>query len=412
MKYKDWDECIHIHACRRLTKIANNALFGKGKKGKLTRMCGKDRCDCFQSKDEIKETSRLVCELKDRIKWIRDEGGEMGNYNCQECIAKEANYINELLLDANILSPEESSIEETKTLDSKIKPKKKSKSNPSQEDLKQLLESKDLSKEQKKFVEKIIKKNSCDLYLEQNEKKEEQKKLKEKKEQKQNDNKKNNNSNIPEVTITTLNPLENKKEEIINNEAIIIENEDINENESMVEEEFQESQIEIKKDENNMDYLFEKNNRKEEPQDFTREDFRKPIIPKRNNNIVDEIKPRDSLRKKQSNITNNNKIPLNRGEEQNMKQINYNENNININQNEEYYTPVYNKEQNVSPENNNIEYNNMDNNELYQEFSQREMEMTISDRENPLLNDNVGNMNYLEKQYEAYKNKMRQFYDE
>ena len=71
MKYKDWDECIHIHACRRLTKIANNALFGKGKKGKLTRMCGKDRCDCFQSKDEIKETSRLVCELKDRIKWIK-----------------------------------------------------------------------------------------------------------------------------------------------------------------------------------------------------------------------------------------------------------------------------------------------------------------------------------------------------
>ena len=338
----------------------------------------------------------------------------MGNYNCQECIAKEANYINELLLDANILSPEESSIEETKTLDSKIKPKKKSKSNPSQEDLKQLLESKDLSKEQKKFVEKIIKKNSCDLYLEQNEKKEEQKKLKEKKEQKQNDNKKNNNSNIPEVTITTLKPLENKKEEIINNEAIIIENEDINENESMVEEEFQESQIEIKKDENNMDYLFEKNNRKEEPQDFTREDFRKPIIPKRNNNnyIFDEIKPRDSLRKKQSNITNNNKIPLNRGEEQNMKQINYNENNININQNEEYYTPVYNKEQYVSPENNNIEYNNMENNELYQEFSQREMEMTISDRENPLVNDNIGNMNYLEKQYEAYKNKMRQFYDE
>ena len=84
MKYKDWDECIHIHACRRLTKIANNALFGKGKKGKLTRMCGKDRCDCFKSKDEIKETSRLVCELKDRIKWIRDEGGEMENYNCQQ----------------------------------------------------------------------------------------------------------------------------------------------------------------------------------------------------------------------------------------------------------------------------------------------------------------------------------------
>ena len=59
---------------------------------------------------------------------------------------------------------------------------------------------------------------------------------------------------------------------------------------------------------------------------------------------------------------------------------------------------------------------NRDKDELayYQEGSQREMEMTISERENPLLmsDDRNGNMNYLEKRYEAYQNKMRLIYED
>ena len=39
--------------------------------------------------------------------------------------------------------------------------------------------------------------------------------------------------------------------------------------------------------------------------------------------------------------------------------------------------------------------------------------MTISDKENPLFySDDKGNMNYLEKRYEAYKNKFRYNYEE
>ena len=60
----------------------------------------------------------------------------MGNYNCQECITKEVNIINELLLDTNLLSPEEASIEETRTYESKIKPKKINKLKPKEEDIK------------------------------------------------------------------------------------------------------------------------------------------------------------------------------------------------------------------------------------------------------------------------------------
>ena len=47
---------------------------------------------------------------------------------------------------------------------------------------------------------------------------------------------------------------------------------------------------------------------------------------------------------------------------------------------------------------------------IYQGSSQRDMEITISEREStlPLYDDKGGNMNYLEKQYQAYQNKKRQ----
>ena len=372
----------------------------------------------------------------------------MGNYNCQECITKEANLINELLLDSNLLSSEDQSITESKTHESKIRPKKsnKSHSHPSQEDLKKLLKEKNLSKEQKKFVEKII----------------------------------NKNNNISEKEIKNLEPEENN-----DNEAIIIQNNeypnDRSEKIESIRDENEETQRSKKfkietyepsnnnNEINNMDFLFEKSDRGDEPQDSMRPDFRKPIIPKGNSNNSSNKKslgPRDSLRKsnnidiKENNNNdniNNNKIPMNRGEIEN---INNNKNNINedekINYNtlksQKFLSPCNKQLLHIEPtDNNKIPNNNTDNerkvitsgpylnqvDELknaytsgnkinsintreknerpqYQESSYRDMEITISERESTLhlYDDKGGNMNYLEKQYQAYQNKKRYFYDD
>ena len=241
------------------------------------------------------------------------------------------------------------------------------------------MENKDLSEDQKRFVEKIINKNSIDLYLKYSEKQEEQKNIIEKQkeqiiaqqkiieeyklkqivfEKNQDKNKtKNNNEedNIPDVKITTLEPIkydlqENIEVDTANNAEIIIENSPNsegeiknNKNESPQEED---AKIEIKNDENegtlksktfkidtyepinenndNIDYLFEKNDEENEPKDSMRADFRKPIIKKKEkekDNNINNIKinsqlgPRDSQRIKQTkknNINKNNNSKINR----------------------------------------------------------------------------------------------------
>ena len=373
----------------------------------------------------------------------------MGNYNCQECITKEANLINELLLDSNLLSSEDQSITESKTHESKIRPKKSNKSHShlSQENLKKLLKEKNLSKEQKKFVEKII----------------------------------NKNNNISEKEIKNLEPEENN-----DNEAIIIQNNEYPNDRSEKIESMRDENEETQRSKkfkietyepsnnnneiNNMDFLFEKSDRGDEPQDSMKPDFRKPIIPKGNSNNSSNKKslgPRDSLRKsnnidiKENNNNNdninNNKIPMNRGEIENN---NNNKNNINedekINNNtlksQKFLSPCNKQLLHIEPtDNNKIPNNNTDNerkvitsgpylnqvDELknaytsgnkinsintreknerpqYQESSYRDMEIAISERESTLhlYDDKGGNMNYLEKQYQAYQNKKRYFYDD
>ena len=427
----------------------------------------------------------------------------MGNYNCQECVSKEVNIINELLLDTNIFSSDESQIEETKTFESKKKPKK-IKQIPSQVDIKKLMENKDLSEDQKRFVEKIINKNSIDLYLKNIEKQEEQKNIIEKQkeqiiaqqkiieeyklkqivfEKNQDKNKtKNNNEedNIPDVKITTLEPIkydlqENIEVDTANNAEIIIENGPNsegeiknNKNESPQEED---AKIEIKNDENegtlksktfkidtyepinenndNIDYLFEKNDEENEPKDSMRADFRKPIIKKKEkekDNNINNIKinsqlgPRDSQRIKQTkknNINKNNNSKINRKKKE-------------IDDNQKHFSPINNTLQIKPMESNNIINKEINNNyesernaktlgpylneveeiknyntvgnvingnqndyEYNLQTSQKDMEITISDKDNPLIFTDVqGNMNYLEKQYEAYKNQMRYGYDD
>ena len=427
----------------------------------------------------------------------------MGNYNCQECVSKEVNIINELLLNTNIFSSDESQIEETKTFESKKKPKKIKKI-PSQVDIKKLMENKDLSEDQKRFVEKIINKNSIDLYLKNSEKQEEQKNIIEKQkeqiiaqqkiieeyklkqivfEKNQDKNKtKNNNEedNIPDVKITTLEPIkydlqENIEVDTANNAEIIIENSPNsegeiknNKNESPQEED---AKIEIKNDENegtlksktfkidtyepinenndNIDYLFEKNDEENEPKDSMRADFRKPIIKKKEkekDNNINNIKinsqlgPRDSQRIKQTkknNINKNNNSKINRKKKE-------------IDDNQKHFSPINNTLQIKPMESNNIINKEINNNyesernaktlgpylneveeiknyntvgnvingnqndyEYNLQTSQKDMEITISDKDNPLIFTDVqGNMNYLEKQYEAYKNQMRYGYDD
>lgn len=73
----------------------------------------------------------------------------MGNYNCQECVDKEVNIINELLLDNKFFGND--SIDED---NQKIKNLRASK-----EDLKKAIENTNLSKEQKNYVQKMLNDN-------------------------------------------------------------------------------------------------------------------------------------------------------------------------------------------------------------------------------------------------------------
>ena len=341
----------------------------------------------------------------------------MGNYNCQECITKEMNLMNELLIDTNLLSPEEQ-IEGQKTYESKIKKYKKIK--PKEEDIKKLTENKDLLEDKKKFVEKTINKNSLEKYIKNNNNKV---------------NKEKENNNIPDVKITTLEPLKENNNDIIIN----LEDELNNENQKDIEikkdenenkqksKKFDIETYEPTNDNNNIDELFEKKERGNEPEDILDSDFRKPIIPKVNKEDTnDEIGPRDSKRKKQNNNNNKKneknktKVPLNRGEIYNELHIkdsydkinNYERNAITLGpylndieeiKNSNTTGPVINSNNNQENINNNI----IDN----QQTPQKDLEATLSERDNPLL---IGydKGNYLEKQYEAYQNQMRYIYDE
>ena len=83
----------------------------------------------------------------------------MGNYNCQECINKEVNIINELLLDNNIFSNDSIEPDNLKTYHaSKINNLKASK-----DDLRKVIEKTNLTEEQKNAVQKMINENSGDF---------------------------------------------------------------------------------------------------------------------------------------------------------------------------------------------------------------------------------------------------------
>ena len=77
----------------------------------------------------------------------------MGNYNCQECVDKEINRINELLLD-NRFFRSDSYKENIPSQSSKVKDLR-----TSREDLKIALENTNLSQEQKNFVHKMLDEN-------------------------------------------------------------------------------------------------------------------------------------------------------------------------------------------------------------------------------------------------------------
>ena len=122
----------------------------------------------------------------------------------------------------------------------------------------------------------------------------------------------------------------------------------------------------------------------------------------------------------------------------------YNQNDfITYNQGQQYYSPEYNDMNNIAL-NNNMQYlenygnqgnvyvgpysnvqvdinNDNINNQIltsqeqnyeyvdYQQNSQNEYDMTMSDRDNPLIySDDKGNMNYLERQYAEYQSRMNQ----
>ena len=84
----------------------------------------------------------------------------MGNYGCQECINKEVNIINELLLENKLFSRDSSEVDQNISSSTRIKNLKASK-----EDLKKVIKSTNLSEEQKNYVERMINDNSDDFLI-------------------------------------------------------------------------------------------------------------------------------------------------------------------------------------------------------------------------------------------------------
>ena len=83
----------------------------------------------------------------------------MGNYNCQECINKEVNILNELLLDNKYFSDNPNDKDNLNvSRASQIKNLRASK-----EEIKKAIESANLSEDQKNYVQKIINDNSNDF---------------------------------------------------------------------------------------------------------------------------------------------------------------------------------------------------------------------------------------------------------
>ena len=314
----------------------------------------------------------------------------MGNYNCQECITKEMNLMNELLIDTNLLSPEEQ-IEGQKTYESKIKKYKKIK--PKEEDIKKLTENKDLLEDKNKFVEKTINKNSLEKYIKNNNNKV---------------NKEKENNNIPDVKITTLEPLkENNNNDITINIEYELNNENENQKDIEIKKEENENKQKSKKfdietyepinDNNNIDELFEKKERGNEPEDILDSDFRKPIktkVPLNKGEIYNELHIKDSNDIVNEKINNYDRNAITLGPYLNdIEEI----------KNSNTTGPVINSNNNQENNNDNI----IDN----QQTPQKDLEVTLSERDNPLL---IGydKGNYLEKQYEAYQNQMGYIYDE
>lgn len=67
--YMNWDDCIHIEACRRYTTIVERKT-GK----KISRKCGKDNCTVFCSrKDMRKELEKIQENIEDKKSFIQEE---------------------------------------------------------------------------------------------------------------------------------------------------------------------------------------------------------------------------------------------------------------------------------------------------------------------------------------------------
>jgi hypothetical protein len=100
--------------------------------------------------------------------------------------------------------------------------------------------------------------------------------------------------------------------------------------------------------------------------------------------------------------------------------INPSEQEYNIFQQQQNYSPKFNDINNTGALNNVISGTINDRNDgvinslqrefdLNQQLSQKEFDVTTSERDNPLIySDDKGNMNYLERQYEAYQSRMNQ----
>lgn len=77
-KYINWEKCIHIHACRRFSKIIERKT-GK----KVSRGCGVN-CEAFQEStdDVIDKVASLLCDTLNFRRWknIEARGDDVERY--------------------------------------------------------------------------------------------------------------------------------------------------------------------------------------------------------------------------------------------------------------------------------------------------------------------------------------------
>lgn len=298
----------------------------------------------------------------------------MGNYNCQECIDKEVNILNELLLKNNIFSND--SIEQDNANLTQISHIKNI--NSSKDDLRKALKKTNLSEKQKNFAQKILNENiddSSDLEEDNN-----IIKLRVEKNNKTDENINNNNEN-DKINEEHEKIIEDQKEQILEQEKII---EDYKIKQLLLEEQ----QIKLKEEE---EYLKKQIEQAQKNEEGTNDEQQQENFEELGINNLESPKIENENGEYFENEENNEQIIDNQEQENNE-----NENEM-----------VHEQISVINPENNSINFLTQN---LHQKNIENEEEKKYMEEEESLNIQPQQIINY--NNYIQYQNQIQQQYNE